>query len=442
MRFLRLSHAFAWTLSLAVAALAVACGDDAETPAASGASSTSSSSGTGGGGGSGGGGEGGHECVDTGTRPSPRGEMAGVLDASRDRLVFFGGDAGFPKNCNSAPDPVGELWTFDLACGTFSQHPDAGPSPRARGGAAYDAAGDRMLMFGGRYREGSSGSYTLFDDVWSLDLEGLAFTQVQVTGAGPAARGNPAVVFDDSANELVIFGGNTSTSGLSFSPQNDLWALSLATGTWRQIAPSGAPPSERLFHAGAIDPATRTLYIYGGGGENAFQGPFYGDLWKVDLSTGAWTELHDGKGNAPDARIWSTIAFDGAKNRVLLFGGHDDGAVGNNNDTWAFDLAANAWGNITAAETVNTPSNAFCDFPADFTLPNLSAPDRRSAQLAGFSTKRGTFAIFGGKSDCGIIDDVWVFDAKADTWSKSIDATTGEACLRRDFPEQCTSLCQ
>ncbi len=381
-------------------------------------------------------------CIDTGTRPSARGEMAGVLDAKRNQLVFFGGDSGFPKNCNPAPNPIGELWTYDIACGTFSLHDaSAGPSARARGSAAYDAAGDRMWMFGGRYREGSSGAYTLFDEVWSLDLKSLVFSPLAINGAGPEARSNPVVVFDDAAGELVLFGGNTSTSGLSFIPQNDLWALDVAAGTWREIAPSGAPPSERLFHTGTIDPEKHLMFVYGGGGENAFQGPFYGDLWQVDLTTGAWTELSDGKGNAPNARIWSTIAFDGAKNRLVLFGGHDDGAVGNNSDTWAFDLGSNSWNNITPEETVNNPSAAFCDFPADFTLPNLAAPDRRSAQLAGFSSLNNTFAIFGGKTDCGIIDDVWIFDASSDTWSKSIDATVGEACLRKDFPDQCTSLC-
>jgi hypothetical protein len=298
-----------------------------------------------------------------------------------------------------------------------------------------------MLVFGGRYREGSSGPYTLYDDVWALDLASLTWQPLAVAGAGPEARGNATAVLDASANELVVFGGNTSTSGLSFEPQNDVWALDLATNTWREVTTRGAAPKARLFHTATIDPVTRTLFVYGGGGENAFQGPFYDDLWKLDLATGAWEELDDGGAGAPRGRIWSTIAFDAGASALVLFGGHDDGDVGNNNDTWTFDLGTRAWTAIVPPEKVNAPAADFCEFPADFTLPNASAPDRRSAQVAGFDPEARALVIFGGKTDCGIINDAWSFDAAARSWTRLVEATIGEACLRGEYPEQCTSMC-
>ena len=39
-------------------------------------------------------GTGGAKCVDTGQRPGPRAETAGIVDEKRDSLVFFGGDIG------------------------------------------------------------------------------------------------------------------------------------------------------------------------------------------------------------------------------------------------------------------------------------------------------------------------------------------------------------
>jgi hypothetical protein len=369
--------------------------------------------------------------------------MAGIFDGKRQRVTFFGGDAGFPKNCNPAPSPIGELWTYDVACAGFEQVPlSSGPGPRARAMAAHDESGDRMLLFGGRFRSGSSGAYTLYNEVWALDLNTLAFQALSPSGPAPEARSNAAGGVNPLSNELVLFGGNTSTDGLIFAPKNDVWALDLKTNTWREVTTTGAPPDARLFHAAAIDPKGGALFIYGGGGANAFQGPFYTDLWRLDLASGTWEELHDGKVNAPIGRISPTIAFDGVTGRVLLFGGHDDGAVGNNNDTWSFDLASRKWSVIVPPESVKTSASGFCEFPKDFTVANLAAPDRRSAHLGAFDGAGRQWIVFGGKTDCGIINDAWSFDAASNAWSNAVKATIGEACLRGPFHDQCTSLCQ
>jgi hypothetical protein len=144
----------------------------------------------------------------------------------------------------------------------------------------------------------------------------------------------------------------------------------------------------------------------------------------------------------PAGRIWSTITYDPQSDRVVLFGGHDDGLVGNNNDTWAFDLNGGQWVAITPPETVNEPALGFCNFPADFTQPNMDAPDRRSAHLAALDTVRGEWLVFGGKTDCGIINDVWTFDLARDAWINLLPATVGEACNRGDNPGACLAMCQ
>lgn len=386
------------------------------------------------------GGQAGAPCQDTGQRPGGRSEMMGAFDTKRGRLVFFGGDDGLPKNCNPAPRALAELWAYDAACASFEQlTTDGGPGPRARGAAIYDEATDRLVVFGGRFRAGTSGAYTLYNEVWALDLGAMSWQQLTTTGTPPSARSNPVAVFSAATREMILHGGNTSTSGASFSPQADTWALHLDTLAWREIKPSGAKPKARLFHAAALDASTRRLFIYGGGGAGAFQGPFYGDLWALDLVTGSWESLHAGGNGAPLGRIWSTLLADGGK--VVLFGGHDDGPVGNNNDTWTFDPATGQWASVVPPEDVVEQPAGFCQFPARFTAPNLAAPDRRSAQQAGFDPSSGRWLIFGGKTDCGLIDDVWSLDVASGQWSRQVEASIGEACLRRPNPEQCTSLC-
>jgi len=398
------------------------------------------------GGGGGGGGRGGAAgkgvvCQDTGQRPSGRSEMMGALDSKRHRMLFFGGDDGFPKNCNPAPHAIGELWSYDVACGSFEQlEVGEGPGPRARGAAVYDEAGDRLVVFGGRYRKGSSGAYKLYNETWALDLATMSWQELATTGA-PSARSNATAVYVAATRQMVVFGGNTSTDALSFTPLNDVWTLDLETLAWSPVTTTGTKPKTRLFHTAAVDPAGSRLFVYGGGGVGAFQGPFYADLWSLDLATGAWLKLHNGGASAPRGRIWSTMMFVPEKEQLLLFGGHDDGEVGNNNDTWSFDLASKKWEALVPAEVVKTKATDFCVFPPDFTAPNLAAPDRRSAHMAGFDAGRGEWVIFGGKTDCGLIDDAWHLDVASGAWSRKVEANFGEACLRRANPDQCTNLC-
>ncbi len=384
-------------------------------------------------------------CVKGKYRPVALAEILGIFDAKRRRLVLFGGDNGVPVNCTPAPHPVGlsELWVYDAVCATFKRHSSAnGPNGRARGMAVYDTDQDRMIIFGGRFRAVSNGAYRNFNDVWALDLKTMKWKELKTTGAVPTARSNPAGAYNKLTKEMIVFGGNSSTSGLSFRPHNDVWAFHLEKNVWRQVSSRGTKPTARLFHAATVDNKNNRLFVYGGGGANAWQGPFFGDLWVMDLKTGNWTKLHPGGTGAPDGRIWSSITYDEKENRILMFGGHDGGGVGNNNGTWAFDLTKKTWTALIKPETIKTPAKGFCNFPPNFTQPNLKAPERRSAQIAGLDLARREWVVFGGKTDCGLIDDVWTFDLQRNEWLKLISSTRGESCIRGENPDRCVGLCK
>ncbi len=382
-------------------------------------------------------------CIDTGEHPAARDEVMGVVDPKRGKVLFFGGNTGVPKQCNPAPVPNGDLWSYDMACKSFKKiaFPD-GPGIRTRGAAVLDVAGDRMIVFGGRFRAGTSGAYTLYNETWALDLATLSWQKLDTTGTPPAGRTSLAAVYRADTNEMLIFGGNSSTNGLAFTPLADVWALDLKTRAWRQIPTTGTPPAARLFHSAALDPGKKRLYVYGGGDANAFTGPFLGDLWSLDLGAGAWNLEASAGAGAPAARINASMTFDAKAGRLVLFGGHDDGVVGNNNDTWAFDPASRKWTAIVPPEKMVKPSPAFCVFPPDFTTTNLAAPDRRSAHLAAVDTAHDAWIVFGGTTDCGLIDDVWSFDLGTSGWTRATKARVGEACLRGDNKAQCSTLCQ
>jgi hypothetical protein len=388
----------------------------------------------------------GTEPVDTGpaapdcsarsyTVPSTRGELDGVWDTAKGRFVFFGGDQGTPTNCQSQPDWVGEVWAFHPDCDNFEELvTESGPSPRSRSGVALDTTRNRMIIHGGRYRAGDSGDYELHDDLWAFDLETDTWTELQADD-GPGVR--IMHTMEVSGDTLYFYGGNTSPNGLSYSHQRDLWSLDLVNLVWTQLEVR-ADAGYRLFHTSTISADGSTIYVYGGGDNGAYVGPFYDDLWSYDVASGSWTELHSGGTGAPDGRIAANLVSDDARGRLLLWAGHDDGSLGNTNQVWAYDLAAGTWSEQEAGDIQTNDPNGYCDFPSDFTDPDLDAPERRYFGAAVVSEDE--LLVFGGKTDCGQVNDMWGWDLESQIWTERSSATSGEVC-QRVFSGECESLC-
>ncbi|MBM4373564.1 MAG: hypothetical protein FJ095_00655 [Deltaproteobacteria bacterium] len=391
--------------------------------------------------------------------PSARADVAGALSPDGRELVLFGGDEAIVV-CGDAPKRahVGDTWILDTACGGFAEvKAGVAPSPRARHSMASDPTRGRALLFGGRHRaSGATGSYTLYGDVWSFDFVSRAWTELQTTGEAPSPRSNSAAIV--AGDTLWVFGGSTSASGLSFTPKNDLHALDLETGVWRRVTPAGDLPESRLFHAFALDAARGRAFVAFGGDENAFVGPFFTDLYALDLATATFTRL-DAKLPAGHGfgRIKLGLAArsgEGAEPvRLLAFGGHDDvnggSALGNRNDVLGLDLPATGelatlgaveWQVLRPGDTFQKPPKAQCDFPADFVTPEQMGVERRSAFAFAPTTKGDAFVVFGGDSDCGRLSDAWWYDTRTNAWTPIVESLPGLTCLRTGNPS-CKSLC-
>lgn len=367
--------------------------------------------------------------------PSGRGELQGGWDSVNKRLVVFGGNQAVPVNCApGATDFVGQTWAWSEACESFVKlQPEDKPKSRGRFAAASD--GTQLIVHGGRFRDGDSGTYTLYGDTWSFDYATEQWSRLAGPGGtAPEPRFDHAAIIADGA--FWLMGGNTSADGANLVAADDTWRFDLTTDKWEQVSTTNNPPP-RLYHAATTDGST--LYAYGGGDEGALFGAgFHSDLWALDLASGAWTELHSGGSSAPAGRIWPHIAWDEAGSRLLLFGGHDDGALGNNNELWQFKPGSGNWKQLSAGDTFNNPALGVCDFPEDFTVIDPSAPERRSA-AAWAVTDAGELVVFGGKTDCGNANDVWSLDLASDTWALRSKATEGEVCLRAF--QDCSSMC-
>jgi hypothetical protein len=101
----------------------------------------------------------------------------------------------------------------------WTQKGDIGPSPRYGHAMAYEAARQRVVLFGGSSFVRPRDLY--FDDTWEWD--GTEWTQIADTG--PSEREWPAMVFDSSSERLVLFGGFAPTAWLG-----DTWEWSEDAG--------------------------------------------------------------------------------------------------------------------------------------------------------------------------------------------------------------------
>ncbi len=378
-------------------------------------------------------------CGDpTGMRPPRLSEHAGVLvpgeNGGGGTLVIFGGSLGVPENCGF-PQRTYETttWLYDVDCDSWSQLAGPGPSGRTRHTAVYDEAEGRVLIFGGL---GSGGP---LNDTWALDMAAGEWRQLTTNGTSPPARLTHAAAYDP-AGRMIVFGGNQG-SVVNIVPSNDVWVLDLSTLTW--VDATAAGPDPRLWVSSLWDPGSSQLVLFGGGDDSAFTGTvdYFEDVWAWTDAGGSptWTQLDAGSATKPDGRFWGGWTYDAVNQRYLLFGGHDDTNLGNRNDTWFFDPTSGQWTEHLIGDVPNKPPNGVCDFPADFTIIEPESPERRNAHVFA-SGPTGVYAM-GGKTDCGVIDDLVRFDFATQQWEVLTRATLGEVCLRKGGGDSCRSLC-
>jgi hypothetical protein len=141
-----------------------------------------------------------------------------------------------------------------------------------------------MIVFGGR----TDPSTIIFNDVWVLsNANGFgtpSWSQLTPTGTLPCARQDHTAIYDAASNRMVVFGG-----GCSAPPEpNDVWVLSGANGlsgtlAWTQLTPGGAGPVGRGAHTAVYNVATNRMVIFGG---NSSCCGSFSDVWVLTRANG------------------------------------------------------------------------------------------------------------------------------------------------------------
>ena len=366
-----------------------------------------------------------------GTAPIARYRHTTVYDPSSNRLILFGGHA---PTSGCGLNPQNDTWVLTNANGlggpsAWMPLAPTGPLPAARGahGAGYDAANDRMIVFGGD----SAGCVPpTFSDVWVLNgasgTHGTpAWTQLAASGSTPPGLVKSAVAYDPVRNILFVFSGNTS-EGNCGGERNDVWRLSNANGlggpaVWTQFAPPGARPAARWYSSSVYDTTSDRLTIFGGVGTC---GGAFNDTWVVtNASTApAWVQLTPA-GPAPSPGGQHSAVYDAADNTMTIFGGTDN--VGTPlNTVWK----------LQGANGLVSPSWLHV-------FPTGSLPLGRYSHSAGYDAATKRLTIFGGFGTVvingvpqgALFNDAWVLSPSAQATSLSVTASGtygGTATLR------------
>jgi hypothetical protein len=228
-----------------------------------------------------------------------------AYDAARDVIVSYGGFASDSFECDQS--------TFEWD-GFFWILREVGPPPNCHHfRMTYDAASERILIFGGQVLDNAP-----VHDVFAWD--GSEWTLV--TSDGPVSRAHFGFVNDPNHGQVLLYGGYDG------GMYEDFW--SLRDGVWEQLEIAG--PGTRSHFGMAYDSTANELYIYGGATTSSSFGSLTDETWV--LRNGSWQLLETP--GSPGARGSAALAYDPTRRVLVLYGGFTaDGAE--RADTWEFD---------------------------------------------------------------------------------------------------------
>jgi hypothetical protein len=184
-----------------------------------------------------------------------------------------------------------------------------------------------------------------------------SWTQLSPVGGAPPRWGHQMVT-NTTNNRLITFGGRSPTiTGLS----NDTYEW--FQNSWH-ATPTPNAPSPRFLYGMAYDSARDVVVLFGGRdvfGANNQTWEYNGITWQQKVTV-----------NSPPAREEMGMVYDAGAGRTIVFGGCNEGTATIFGDTWSYD--GNDWVQLAP----NTP------------------PTARFRGIMEYDSQRGRSVYFGG----------------------------------------------
>ncbi|MBI3893176.1 MAG: PKD domain-containing protein, partial [Candidatus Wallbacteria bacterium] len=272
------------------------------------------------------------------TSPVTHSGSAWAYDSDRGRFVLFGG--GTPSRS------LLDTWEYENGQWRLL-FPRVSPPANSLQVMAYDSRRRRVVLFGGS---------NSLRQTWEFD--GTAWHLVFPRVIPPNVT-DAAMAFDAVRGRCVMFGTRDPDTGVMSTWEWD--------GTnWVQFTPASTP-SQRTNPAMAFDARRGHVVLFGG--FNTLLSVRQSDTWVWDGTM--WTRLDTP--SAPTGRYLHGMAYDSARDRMVVFGGIDSTET----------ALADSW------ELEGTTWRA---------LASLAVPGPRFGHLMDFDARRGRTVIFRGSA--------------------------------------------
>jgi len=271
-----------------------------------------------------------------------------------------------------------------------------------RSSHAISVAGDRAYIFGGELRPREPVDRDIHVVKLNAGQDGSdIISRISPSEMAPSPR--VGVLSTALKGKIYVFSGR---KGVAMSPVDEsgsLWAFDTVQSQWAKVSPkdgNASYPEGRSYYAMTND-GNDTIFVHAGCPEKGR----LSDLWSFNINDCTWKHLAEAP--AP-ARGGPSIAFSDRKlYRMNGFDGNTE--QGGNLDV--YDIAEDRWTTIS------------------YVPDGRSGPISRSVSCLLAAVLAGTpilITMFGesdpsnlGHQGAGkMLEDVWIFDITASTWSK------------------------
>jgi len=190
-----------------------------------------------------------------------------------------------------------------------------------------------------------------------------------------------------------------------------------AFAEWNETSPEFRPTEVRsgMF---AYDDSRSYTWLYGGqyGGVNT---KVSNALWVYNHTDNNWTNMTHNLGNWPLGIRRAGLTYDSEVDQLILYGGSfSDGTL--SEETWIYNISANAWFNITHA-------------PADY----ATYPVARNSLALLFLKSSNRTALIGGVNPA-TDNQTWIFKYSDNTWVNMTPAVTPDSISMRGGGDSAT----
>ena len=194
--------------------------------------------------------------------------------------------------------------------------------------------------------------------------------------------------FDFNPNNNTIVYHCCTTGSNQTENINHTWWYDVLGQSGRDKHTSPKPPAPALQPGGVFDVAHNVFVFHGG---DSFVG-----TWTYDPVANTWLRMTPG-GTLPNpSLILPGLAYSTNNQKVYLVGGIS--STGYNSDLYVYDYPTNTWSLINPAGGVKPPA--------------------RYRHAFAYDSTNNIFLLYGGQNASGILNDTWVYDPSANTWTQ------------------------